>query len=70
MNICGLLDGTPIANVLIGHFEGDLERQIHGWFASRGDIFVRDMLAAVQECGWGSATIPWRLPSCYPLTCS
>jgi hypothetical protein len=57
INICGLLYGTPVANVLTDSPTATIERQVKTWFASRGDTFVLEMLVALKECGWGTGRL-------------
>ncbi|MEX0678901.1 MAG: hypothetical protein WD063_17635 [Pirellulales bacterium] len=53
INICGLLDGTAVVNLLLDHRDAETEAQILGWFRGRGEDYVHLLIDALHDCGRG-----------------
>ncbi|HZZ77815.1 MAG TPA: hypothetical protein VFE62_04815 [Gemmataceae bacterium] len=57
VNVCGLVDGTPVANLLLDNLnESDVAMYVR-WFGNLGEATVRQMIEVSREAGRGADRI-------------
>lgn len=65
IDVCGLSDGTPVANILATDNTGHFESQVKHWFRNRDAQVVHGILAMIRELQHGDAG-PLREPLTVP----